>query len=268
MGGGRLELDLALDARDPAVTLAASLKVEDLDIHAMLQALWSSEPIDGLLNLDIKAHTAGASPAAWMAHMNGDVIAVAKKGHFPSKYWELLGADLRTLLTRLLDPLSQPATVTEVECLVLDFNVVNGIAHSDVMLLVTNRMLATGIGEVNLKDEELRFAFKPVPREKDSSKLTGGFGFSLGGLSEPFVLTGPLSDPALSISTTDAAKTLAKAMGGTRCWVPWDWPRSSSNIPRATPTPAGRPSKRPATGPIKPRPRHPPRGRKSSPTAC
>ena len=268
MGGGRLELDLALDARDPAAKLAASLKVEDLDIHAMLQALWSSEPIDGLLNLDIKAHTAGASPAAWMAHMNGDVIAVAKKGHFPSKYWELLGADLRTLLTRLLDPLSQPATVTEVECLVLDFNVVNGIAHSDVMLLVTNRMVATGVGEVNLKDEELRFAFKPVPREKDSSKLTGGFGFSLGGLSEPFVLTGPLSDPALSISTTDAAKTLAKAMGGRCCWVPWDWPRSSSSIPRVTPTPAGRPSKRPAKGPIKPRPGHPPRGRKSSLTAC
>jgi uncharacterized protein involved in outer membrane biogenesis len=215
VGGGRLELDLSLDARSPAAALAASLKVEGLDVHTMLQALWSSEPIDGLLNLDIKAHTAGTSPAAWMAHMNGDVIAVAKKGHFPSKYWELLGADLRTLLTRLLDPLSQPATVTEVECLVLDFNVVNGIAHSDVMLLVTNRMLATGVGEVNLKDEELRFAFKPVPREKDNSKLTGGFGFSLGGLSEPFVLTGPLSDPALSISTTDTAKTLAKAVGGT-----------------------------------------------------
>jgi uncharacterized protein involved in outer membrane biogenesis len=215
VGGGRLELDLSLDARSPAAALAASLKVEGLDVHTMLQALWSSEPIDGLLNLDIKAHTAGASLAAWMAHMNGDVIAVAKKGHFPSKYWELLGADLRTLLTRLLDPLSQPATVTEVECLVLDFNVVNGIAHSDVMLLVTNRMLATGVGEVNLKDEELRFAFKPVPREKDNSKLTGGFGFSLGGLSEPFVLTGPLSDPALSISTTDTAKTLAKAVGGT-----------------------------------------------------
>jgi uncharacterized protein involved in outer membrane biogenesis len=39
VGGGRLELDLSLDARDPAAKLAASLKVENLDIHAMLQAL-------------------------------------------------------------------------------------------------------------------------------------------------------------------------------------------------------------------------------------
>ena len=214
VGGGRLELDLALDTRAPAAALDASLKVAGLDIHAMLKALWSAEPIDGLLNLDIKAHTAGSSPAAWMAHMNGDVVAVAKNGHFPSNYWELLGADLRTQLTRLLDPPAQPATVTQVECLVLDFNVVNGIARSDVMLLVTDRMLATGVGEVNLKEEELRFAFKPVPREDDRSKLTGGFSLSLGGLSEPFVLTGPLSDPALSISTVDAAKTLAKAVGG------------------------------------------------------
>jgi uncharacterized protein involved in outer membrane biogenesis len=214
VGGGRLELDLSLDVRAPSAALIASVKIEGLDIHAMLKALWSAEPISGLLNLDIKARTAGASPAAWMAQMNGDVIAVAKKGHFPSKYWELLGADLRTLLTRTLNPLAQPTTVTEVECLVLDFNVVNGIARSDVMLLVTDRMLTTGVGEMNLKDEELRFAFKPVPREKDSSKLTKGFGFGLGGLSELFVLTGPLSDPALSISTTDAAKTMAKAVGG------------------------------------------------------
>jgi AsmA family protein len=215
VGGGRLELDLALDTRAPAAALTASLKVEGLDVNAMLKALRSPEPIDGLLNLDIRARTAGSSPAAWMARMNGDLIAVVKKGSFPSQYWELLGADFRTLLTRLLNPLAQPTTVTEVECLVLDFNVVDGIARSDVMLLVTDRMLATGVGKVNLKDEELQFAFKPAPREKGSSKLTGGFDLGLGGLSEPFVLTGPLSDPALSISTTDAVKTLARAVGGT-----------------------------------------------------
>jgi AsmA family protein len=214
VGGGKLELDLSLDARAPTAALAASVKVEGLDVHTMLKALSNPEPITGLLNLDITAHTAGASPAAWMADMNGDVIAMAKKGHFPSQHWQFLGEDLRTLLKRQLDPLAQPSTVTAVECLVLDFNVVNGIARSDVMLLVTDHMLATGVGEVNLKDEELRFAFKPVPREKDGSTLTAGFGFSLSGLSEAFVLTGPLSDPTLSISTTDAAKTLAKAVGG------------------------------------------------------
>jgi AsmA family protein len=146
VGGGRLELDLTLDARAPAVALAANLKVEGLDVHTMLKALSIAEPITGLLNLDITAHTAGSSPAAWMAHMNGDVIAVAKKGHFPSQYWEFLGDDLRTLLRRLRDPLAPPSTVTEVECLVLDFNVVNGIARSDVMLLVTDRMLAKAVG--------------------------------------------------------------------------------------------------------------------------
>ena len=173
VGGGRLELDLSLDARTPAGALDASLKVNGLDVQAMLKALRSTEPVDGLLNLDIKAHTAGASQAAWMAQMNGDVIAVVKKGRIPSKYWEVFGEDLSTLLTRLPDSLAQPTTVTEVECLVLDFNVVDGIAHSDVMLLVTDRMLATGVGEVNLKDEKLRFAFKPKPRENGQLKVDG-----------------------------------------------------------------------------------------------
>ena len=45
--------------------------------------------------------------------MNGDVIAVAKKGHFPSQYWEFLGDDLRTLLRRLRDPLARIEKVIE-----------------------------------------------------------------------------------------------------------------------------------------------------------
>jgi hypothetical protein len=69
-----------------------------------------------------------------------------------------------------------------------------------------------GRGTLNLKNEEIDLAWRPLP--KAGLTAAGGVGLSLGQLAKPFKLTGTLAQPRLSLDEAQILATLGKTLGG------------------------------------------------------
>jgi hypothetical protein len=147
-----------------------------------------------------------------MAGLSGKTQTILNKGRVDRRYIDLLGAGVSGDLLPLLNPLKQQAANVELNCFVNAFDIKNGLAKSTALALDTGYLRVVGEGTVNLKTEELDFAFIPAP--KASLKTKGGADLDLGNLSIPLRLTGTLAQPTLGVSAGGTALAVEKMIGG------------------------------------------------------
>ena len=79
-------------------------------------------------------------------------------------------------------------------CLILRFDVEDGIAQSKTLLLDSPNVLALGEGQIDLRKEWVEIDVAPQPKE---SRLVS--------LSTPFSIEGPLASPSVEVSSGGAA---------------------------------------------------------------
>ncbi len=214
IGGGSLNGDLAIRAKGKSSTLATSLSIKSFDLGKMLKELKITEILSGRFDIGVKVKARGNSSAAIMAGLNGHTSVVMEDGRINNRYIEIAGADLSASLFRLFNPVKKKKKFTKLNCLVSRFDIVNGIAESEVMVFDTPRMSVIGSGKVNLKTEKLNISLKPAPKE--------GIGLSLsfGELAKPFKLGGTLAKPSLAIDPKQTALAIGKAVGGIALFGP------------------------------------------------
>ncbi len=87
---------------------------------------------------------------------------------------------------------------SEMNCLILRFDIQDGVAESQTLLLDTPNILALGEGRIDLRNEfmDLRFS----PRAKSRRLIA---------MSTPFALEGPLASPSVKLSSAGAASRMA-----------------------------------------------------------
>ena len=83
---------------------------------------------------------------------------------------------------------------TPMNCLILRFDIKEGLAEGKALLLDTPNSQAIGKGDINLRREIMNIKVDPKPKER-----------RLISLSTPFRIKGQLTDPEIKISTTGAS---------------------------------------------------------------
>ncbi len=222
LSGGRLTLDpitarlpgsllraaLTVDASRPApapATLALHLQAPGLAAKAVLAGLGLPRAVDGPLDVLADLHAAGDTPRALAARLDG-MAGLAMSGG------EIDGAVLRPALDALLRSARLPQGVVDaagdgtIRCLAarMDFAAGHGTLHP--LLVDTPALHVEGEGTVDLTDETLALALRPLAR-------LGGAGVAV-----PIRLAGSLRAPRATIDT-GAVAGAAAAGGGFRAVI-------------------------------------------------
>ena len=83
-------------------------------------------------------------------------------------------------------------------CLILRFDIQDGIASSRTLLLDTPNVLAMGEGRIDLREETIDIRVDPQAKRSRLIELT-----------TPFAIQGPLRDPSVDVSSSGAAARAA-----------------------------------------------------------
>ena len=214
IGGGDLGGSLDLLAKGNNANLTTKITAKKINLGEMLKKLEISQGLDGILDLNINLKGKGKSVAALMAGLNGDVVAILSESQLPVKYLNLVGGDLATSLMKMVNPFEKKIERAQINCAVCDFNIKDGLAKSDVIMIDDPEKTLLSAGTVNFKTEALDFGIHTKPKGGIGTKETGKVSVSLGAITKPFKLGGTLAKPSLDISPERAAKTLASALVG------------------------------------------------------
>ena len=215
LAGGDLNAFLSLTPQGKAARAELELSLVGSQAGELLAGLDQDKIVEAPLEVKAGFTGSGQSIAGIMAGLNGKLFAILGKGKINNQYVEVAGGELTSVLGNMVLPTAKNKPHTNLNCLVVGFNVVSGQAKSNVILLNTENMVVMGEGKVNLGSEELDLAMHPSPKEGLTKTATGGLAsISLGELSKPFKLTGTLAEPRLGIDEVGAITTLAKTVGG------------------------------------------------------
>jgi hypothetical protein len=181
-------------------------------VGLLLKEFGVTDLFEGKVDMVLDLQGKGSSVAALMAGLSGKTQLVMNKGRINRKFIDLMGPGVATDLLHILNPLKQELKDVELNCFVNFFDIRNGMAKSTALALDTNYITLVGEGTVNLKSEELNFAFNPVTKSLLGAR--GGTDLSLGDLTKPLTLTGTLAKPAMHVSATGATLAIGQIVGG------------------------------------------------------
>ena len=219
IGGGDFSSNFDLLAKENHADLTANITAKKIDFGEMLKQLEIFDDLDGVADFDIHLSGQGKSVAALMAELNGDIIAIMRQGRVPVDYLNLLGADITTGLLSLINPLEKKIDRASVNCVVCDFNIQDGLAQSDVIIIDDPEKTLFSKGTIDLKTEALDFEIYTKPKKGIGTRETGKLSLSLSQITKPFKLGGTLANPSLGISPERTLTTVGRALLGPPGWA-------------------------------------------------
>jgi uncharacterized protein involved in outer membrane biogenesis len=214
IGGGTLDGHFDLRPQGKLAEVETVMKIDHVDVAAMLKELNITNVLEGRIGAHIDVRGWGSSIAGLMAGLNGKTYLIMGNGQIDNEYISLLGSDLSSSIFRLINPLHKETSYTKVSCIVCGFDIKDGLAGTTALVVNSNPMSVIGNGTINLRTEKLDLTLKPVPKEGIGTSLTGKISLSLGELTRPFKLAGPLAHPSLAIDLTQTGIMIGKAVGG------------------------------------------------------
>lgn len=177
---GSIEGSLTLDGRQPATDLSVDLVVNKVPMPVT----------GGHLDLKVDLEGRGATPAAIMASLNGDLLLQIRGGRIPQSFATRLGKGLFSF--------SRDRDYTDLECGILRVDVSDGVANFDERLAVQlTEVNWTGGGEIDFNTEEMAVAVAPKPRK--------GIGITVGELASLVYVGGTLAAPSVRLNPKDVA---------------------------------------------------------------
>ncbi len=212
VGGGKFSATLDLVTQAKNARLKTKITAQKINLGEMLKKMGISDGIEGSLDLDIDLAGQGNSVAALMAGLNGYFIASTGKGKMPVKYLNLIGAGLGSNLLGILNPLEDKTNRAQINCAVCDFNIENGIASGDAIIIDDPQKTLISSGTLNLKTEALDFGIETKPKGGVGTEGTAKINVSLSNITKPFKLSGTLASPSLGISATRTASIVGQVL--------------------------------------------------------
>ncbi|PQP32908.1 hypothetical protein C6A36_02010, partial [Desulfobacteraceae bacterium SEEP-SAG10] len=197
------------------------LRIDRYELGSMLKKMGINDSLQGNMDMELDLKGQGNSIAELMSGLNGKTMMVMGDGSINQKAIKLLGTDLSSGLLQLLNPLEKEEKYTKIKCFAGGFDIKNGLAQSNALLLDTPQVSVLGYGKIDLKTEEIDLSLKPSPRKGVGINGLAKFSLSFGELTKTLKLKGTLSNPSLSIDPTGSIITLGKAIGGVFLFGPF-----------------------------------------------
>ena len=194
--GTKVSANLNLAAGNPA-TVAIRVLVQGFDLGRFLKETHVSQDVAGQVDLAADLKSQGSSPHRLMANLDGTIGAVIGKGYVP-RILDLLAQDLSR---RVISIWGRHKKSGRLNCGVIQFTNIQGIATSDAFLFDTQLAVLKGDGEINLATEQLDFLLTPKPKDK-----------SLFSLATTLRVDGSVLDPRVRPDMTSVATKGVKAL--------------------------------------------------------
>lgn len=192
LADGTVEGTIEVDAQQDIPPMKMDLILRNLSLGQFFAGTRFAETTDGLLGGKIILAGQGASLAEVLASSNGELVVVMAGGKISLLLMEASDLDIGQALPLFFGKDKS----TRIRCGLADFNVVNGLLTSDVVVLDTDDSLLVGNMTINMKDEIINAKLDAKP--KDNSLLS---------LHVPVVVSGRLKEPQVGL---DAERTLSR----------------------------------------------------------
>ena len=192
---GNLSGRVRLDGRRTPAQTAIDLTLANAQLASLVQRGAPSPPITGGLFARAQLAGPGDSVRAAAGNANGQLTVVIPQGQMRKAFAELMGIDVANGLYLILTKNKGP---TPVRCAVADFKAVNGVLEAQSIVFDTGVVIATGSGNVNLKNETVDLAFAGKPKK-----------FRLLRVGAPITIKGRLEKPKMGVDIAKAAPQIA-----------------------------------------------------------
>jgi uncharacterized protein involved in outer membrane biogenesis len=192
--GGRIELTLLADASGKSPELRLTLSADGVDLGDLLSQSGVDVPLEGELYLAVDLKASGDSPQELASSLKGDFDLAIERGR-------VLTSLLRLTTTNPVSFLFTEEArkgYSNINCLILRFDVQEGLAQSETVLLDTPNVLVLGEGSIDFGKEFMDLNFSPQAKQ-------GG----LIAMSTPFGIKGPLASPSMEVNTAGATALAA-----------------------------------------------------------
>jgi uncharacterized protein involved in outer membrane biogenesis len=188
--GSSVTMRFSIDARSPDAKIRYFATIDDLDLGDLFGQLDTNIPIDGELDMIVNLQAEGDTPHALAESLHGEVDLAIERGHIRSRAFAFTALDLGSWLFAR----STRRGYSELNCFVLRFDVVEGLADTETLFLDTANVQMFGDGNVNLGPETIHMEMDPRPKTRRIATLTTGF-----------TIDGPLASPSVQVSVGGAA---------------------------------------------------------------
>ncbi len=172
VAGGQVNANGVLDTRQQPATYKVHKQVAGVNIRPLLQALAQSDLLEGKGDLDVQVQGRGLSALALRNGMRGKVTLKLSDGALHGINLPEMIREARATLTGKGAEQVKEARKTDFSALTASFQIADGIARSNDILLFAPALRVKGEGQTALVPESLDFLF--LTSIVESSKGQGG----------------------------------------------------------------------------------------------
>lgn len=177
--GGEVHLEISIEPGEDDVAASLRAHVDHFDYGILARRFDPRSKDRGTLSLEADIESRGPDLATLVPGANGWLAVDVRPESLEAGVLELWGVNVMRATLRLLNPFVRPS----VNCAVALAEIDDGLLESRLILLDTTSMQVRGSGHTDLRTGDLRFEFRPRP--KQSGVLT---------LALPVVVEGTLRD--------------------------------------------------------------------------
>ena len=196
---GDLQANLALKKNHNNYSAEMSLVIDDMDMQHHTNDAEIAEH-GGIFDLQFELAGVGKSISEIAGRSDGQFVLHLVDRKFTGRKLNLLGQDLVESIVSSVNPFSSENRENIIECGVLKFDIINGLATSEQgMAMKTTDFTLLGGGNVNFKDESIRFVF--------SSKARKGLSINTNTFAKLVHVEGSLTEPKIKTSAKGILQT-------------------------------------------------------------
>lgn len=225
LSGGTIDGQLEVDTTHDIPRLRVSTAMTHFDYGRLLKALTVSPILEGVADFELDLEGQGATLSQILNHANGRLEVTGGPGKVPTRYLDLWASNL---VTALFSAAWEKNPDTLINCMVMDLDLLDGLATTDAMLVDATRFSLAAAGILNLRSAYVDLVLTPQP--KDLQFLS---------LASTVRVSGPFATPNVALDPLDIAESKAWQILGAidRVGQSLTIPNLfSSNVPNKTPT--------------------------------
>ncbi|HYK81227.1 MAG TPA: AsmA family protein [Micropepsaceae bacterium] len=187
---GTLNGDVQIDARKDVPISDVDVRLTGLRLEQFAASTGGTPPLEGVATARAKLHGVGNSIHKAASTADGTMTFVVPNGQVRRSLAELLGINVASALGLLL---TKDQSQVDVHCAVADFSAKNGVMALRQFVFDTPVVMATGEGNVDLKNEQIDLAVTGHPKKPQLVRVRA-----------PITIKGPLDHPGIGVDARSA----------------------------------------------------------------
>lgn len=197
LSDGRLQVNSTLNSAQQTPALDFGFTAAGVDYGKLLREQGNFDKMRGTIDADIAVAGSGASPRAIASTLNGAIKIEGGEGQLDDRLLKILTAGVDQLGT-----LFSKEQGNKLNCILVEFEVKNGLATSKAIVMDSEVLTVSGGGTIDLRTEELNLVFDTSTRNA-----------SLASLAVPFRVGGTMKNPRVAPDLAGTALGIAKTAG-------------------------------------------------------